>query len=829
MSHCIDINSEEFKNLYEKLFDLGVLRSKEVVAAKIVEWQLENGIDNFPTLADFNIQEKSYEDLYDYYKITILDFNNKPVTAQKIKETTHLLSNLVVQKYYENKDKIEEFFKKSKKLSLEEFQNQLKELEDQNKIENLLADIENSFDSIADVIVDLINEDIEYDEEYHGTQMRLPNDEAELYKLQDEYDLIFNSIEKYKPLILSRLQTLGYSFKGGKINEKIKSEEDNAGSSESESLAEELMENTKIYDKSFLEENPKDKLSAKVKWFLHRIPDGKVNFLNQPSYVDFEVLYKDLLNLFSNAGRDYKTMMKILEVESLHKPYIENLITEIEKAPIETKVAFFTGLMNVSNNHTTLIGNKKSIKPVDSLTSSKRKVILEEWYNNRFSAPIYINDVSGKLQYNKEYIKNELTEFINEINDIDVQDYDSLKTYTLEYLRRLGVNFSSEAYDYLRENFIELSNNKEFRLGTFERSKIGIKRYYSKEIKVLEKKYSESPEILEEEINKLLEDGFFKLGFIKDFIKGRIHDYLVKNAEIRYKTESENQDENEEETLEERSVLEGSLTTQERSLKVLAYYEARFNSKITTDSYRTHDGKTIFNHSNSTATSRVINSIISKDGDINTLEIKALLAVDHLQFNDILNTLNLEDTSNNEKKLNWARSNFKISYLDALKNYSGRNKSSASYKEMSTRERLITNLSLYFNGGNSDTAHYIGTSKSDKHLTQVITWKKYNEKEQLDRTLNIIKSEWSRYYKGQNAQHNYQGYKPDMFYYFPELNSVETFPEFYDEEGKLTEYKEEFKDNNINLCFLKSEYIEYKQLENKFIPWLSIIDIIMFT
>ncbi|MEO7561432.1 MAG: WbqC family protein, partial [Ferruginibacter sp.] len=37
-----------------------------------------------------------------------------------------------------------------------------------------------------------------------------------------------------------------------------------------------------------------------------------------------------------------------------------------------------------------------------------------------------------------------------------------------------------------------------------------------------------------------------------------------------------------------------------------------------------------------------------------------------------------------------------------------------------------------------------------------------------------------------------------------------------------------FNQNNIQLSFLKSNTIEYQQLKNEFIPWLSIIDVMMF-
>ena len=45
--------------------------------------------------------------------------------------------------------------------------------------------------------------------------------------------------------------------------------------------------------------------------------------------------------------------------------------------------------------------------------------------------------------------------------------------------------------------------------------------------------------------------------------------------------------------------------------------------------------------------------------------------------------------------------------------------------------------------------------------------------------------------------------------------------------GKELYSKEEFKENNIELKFLKPREIQYKQFNNLFVPWLSIIDVLM--
>jgi hypothetical protein len=40
--------------------------------------------------------------------------------------------------------------------------------------------------------------------------------------------------------------------------------------------------------------------------------------------------------------------------------------------------------------------------------------------------------------------------------------------------------------------------------------------------------------------------------------------------------------------------------------------------------------------------------------------------------------------------------------------------------------------------------------------------------------------------------------------------------------------KEQFKKNGISLNFIKSNEIQYKQYDNGFVPWLSILDVMMF-
>ena len=46
--------------------------------------------------------------------------------------------------------------------------------------------------------------------------------------------------------------------------------------------------------------------------------------------------------------------------------------------------------------------------------------------------------------------------------------------------------------------------------------------------------------------------------------------------------------------------------------------------------------------------------------------------------------------------------------------------------------------------------------------------------------------------------------------------------------GQVLYSKAKFKEYDIKLNFIENEIVEYRQFQNKFVPYLSIIDIMMF-
>lgn len=62
-----------------------------------------------------------------------------------------------------------------------------------------------------------------------------------------------------------------------------------------------------------------------------------------------------------------------------------------------------------------------------------------------------------------------------------------------------------------------------------------------------------------------------------------------------------------------------------------------------------------------------------------------------------------------------------------------------------------------------------------------------------------------------------------------DICSIEKASQYINVSGGVALYsKETFKEHGLVLNFIKSNTISYKQFDNEFVPWLSIIDVLMF-
>lgn len=96
----------------------------------------------------------------------------------------------------------------------------------------------------------------------------------------------------------------------------------------------EVDETERIYDKSHLEENRKDKLSGQVKNFLARIRSGKKGIISEDKYVPFDEIYPEVA--FSVVdSQSYDQMKKKLGEKANQFPNLYKVIEALEKKEIE--------------------------------------------------------------------------------------------------------------------------------------------------------------------------------------------------------------------------------------------------------------------------------------------------------------------------------------------------------------------------------------------------------------------------------------------------------------------------------------------------------------
>jgi len=94
----------------------------------------------------------------------------------------------------------------------------------------------------------------------------------------------------------------------------------------------------KIYGKSNLEDSPARRLTGKVKELISTIKSGTKNSLGVETYLDREVVYKELLDIFAGKG-SFNSMYTALKNAAVFKPEILNPIVQFfDKLKTEGRV-----------------------------------------------------------------------------------------------------------------------------------------------------------------------------------------------------------------------------------------------------------------------------------------------------------------------------------------------------------------------------------------------------------------------------------------------------------------------------------------------------------
>ena len=259
-------------------------------------------------------------------------------------------------------------------------------------------------------------------------------------------------------------------------------------------------ERSRIYDANEFGIDPKLDLSNAIKYLLYGVIDATVDYVNEPYeveingeivkriksqpyinprriplqlpiYVNPDVVYQDMLKLFSkssmNDGMDttahvpnkddallhpkIQMAIAVLTSKYLVKPYYANVVTKLRAMDSQTQLQFIKAFNKNNTDHITILemldkdGERLSLRPIKNSTQNAVLQLQQKWVTDLKAAGGYIttNDITS-LNPDKHSI------FINLYNkmagDKDIQTY----TNFADLFSVIGITLSEPAFNKLR-------------------------------------------------------------------------------------------------------------------------------------------------------------------------------------------------------------------------------------------------------------------------------------------------------------------------------------------------------------------------------------------
>jgi len=567
------------------------------------------------------------------------------------------------------------------------------------------------------------------------------------------FNLVLDNFINFKPIVLSRLKVLGYTFNQNRL---IESTDETELQETTEEATEQYLdgETPDITKKSYddgatFTENPLNKISAEIKLMLSTIPNEEANILGLDSYYELDTVYGSLLDILSNRTSD--TLEDTVEELKKHvedKPYLQYVIDTLESSETsqQDKNMFNSHFKTNYLEHELIVhntqGSQESFKVIKSNRNTLSNTLLEDWLNNTALAPVFKSEL-GKIVVDQNYVSGELN------NLWKLASTSKSVADTKKFLEAVGIRMSTESLDYIKENSKNISGLKVDWEFLFTGDKTGV-------FKIIKETFESDTQ---EDINPLSTEGY---------------------------------------------------------VKTLANIQSRFTEDVSTSSFRNAEGKTIFSYINSTWLVNRFSKIKNKDGDINTTFINRLKSIPYLSSSwylekltndpDFARTFNvtvtdtLKDGNSEGKKFSRLSPREKVvAQINMFINsQQGKNK----YKRIgkffvSKSDKHVLHLVTALRHNVSSSPNQIKNGEfHDK------------DKKQL---LNIVRSEYARIIDAQTKREDginfkdIKGYDPFKFYSFESLNDVE---QLYDTDGNLIKWSD-----NIEDLLWESISSEVKQIE----------------
>ena len=197
-----------------------------------------------------------------------------------------------------------------------------------------------------------------------------------------------------------------------------------------QNILEELEEGTayeRIYSRSRVEEDMRNKASRVIKNFLSTIPSEQASYLGYEIYMDFDLVYKDLQTVLAGST-SFPIILNRLEEASKFKPHIAEVYKRLKERPDDNlRAAFGFTFMQSKNDFFLAKETPEGLKFMNSDSNSVVTRLLNLWRTNATEHQGFPNErhlyklrpVGNNLIYvpNKSRV-NKINSIFNSVNKI---------------------------------------------------------------------------------------------------------------------------------------------------------------------------------------------------------------------------------------------------------------------------------------------------------------------------------------------------------------------------------------------------------------------------
>jgi hypothetical protein len=207
------------------------------------------------------------------------------------------------------------------------------------------------------------------------------------------YEPVTGNIIKYgwRDILSYKLQDNGLKLVGKDESKSYELQDENLPEEEADFIENELAvidgQIEKIYGKSNLEDSPAKRLTGKVKELLSSIKSGSENSLGVKTYLDREVVYRELLDIFAGKS-SFNSMYTALKNAAIFKPETLNPIVEFfDSLKAEGRVQDMAMMYNAFALATTefvlmknrQLGTKLYVDMINPNRKGKSESVVDKW------------------------------------------------------------------------------------------------------------------------------------------------------------------------------------------------------------------------------------------------------------------------------------------------------------------------------------------------------------------------------------------------------------------------------------------------------------------